>query len=58
MEDGERAIRVIKSFRDLNVYKLALEQAKRIFMITGDFPKEETYALPIRSVVHLALSTR
>jgi four helix bundle protein len=27
------------------VYKLALEQAKRIFVITKDFPKEETYAL-------------
>ncbi|NWG14937.1 MAG: four helix bundle protein [Acidobacteria bacterium] len=45
MEDGERAIRVIKSFRDLNVYKLALEQAKRIFAISKDFPKEETYSL-------------
>lgn len=45
MEDGERAIRVIKSFRDLNVYKLALEQAKRIFVISKDFPKEETYSL-------------
>lgn len=45
MEDGERAIRVIKSFRDLNVYKLALEQAQRIFVISKDFPKEETYSL-------------
>lgn len=45
MEDGERAIRVVKSFRDLNVYKLALEQAKRIFLISKDFPKEETYSL-------------
>lgn len=45
MEDGERGIRVIKSFRDLNVYKPALEQAKRIYVITRDFPKEETYAL-------------
>lgn len=40
MEDGERAIRVIKSFRDLNVYKLALEQAMRIFVISKDFLKE------------------
>ncbi|NJN97769.1 MAG: four helix bundle protein [Anaerolineales bacterium] len=45
MEAGEGAIRVIKSFRDLNVYKLALEQAKRIYVITKDFPKEETYSL-------------
>ncbi len=45
MENSEREIRVIKSFRDLNVYKLALEQAKRIFIVTKNFPKEETYSL-------------
>ena len=43
--DSESTIRVVKSFRDLNVYKLALEQAKRIFVISRDFPKEETYSL-------------
>lgn len=45
MENGEGAIRVIKSFRDLRVYQLTLEQAKRIFVISRDFPKEETYSL-------------
>ena len=36
---------VIKSFRDLEVYQLALNEAKRIFMITQSFPKEERYSL-------------
>lgn len=45
MEGDESGVRVIKSFRDLNVYKLALEQAKRIFVLTKNFPKEETYSL-------------
>lgn len=45
MENAGKEIRVIKSFRDLNVYKLALEQAKKIFVISKNFPKEETYSL-------------
>ena len=36
---------VIMSFRDLDVYKLAREQAKTIFTITKSFPKEERYSL-------------
>ncbi len=36
---------VIMSFRDLDVYKLAREQAKSIFTITKSFPKEEKYSL-------------
>ena len=36
---------VILSFRDLAVYKLAREQAKRIFTISKSFPKEEKYSL-------------
>jgi four helix bundle protein len=35
----------IKSFRDLEVYKMALVQARKIFTITKEFPKEEKYAL-------------
>ena len=35
----------IKSFRDLDVYKLALVQARRIFIITKDFPSEEKFSL-------------
>jgi four helix bundle protein len=33
------------SFRDLDVYKLAGEQAKKIFIVSKLFPKEEKYSL-------------
>jgi four helix bundle protein len=36
---------IIKSFRDLDVYVLARDQAKRIFTISKSFPKEEKYSL-------------
>jgi four helix bundle protein len=36
---------VIRSFRDLNVYQLAKEQTKKIFMVTKAFPAEEKYSL-------------
>lgn len=32
-------------FKDLQVYNLALELAKDIFLITNLFPKEEKYSL-------------
>ncbi len=35
----------IKSFRDLEVYKLAFEAAMDIFFITKSFPVEEKYSL-------------
>lgn len=35
----------IESFRDLNVYKLALELQQEIFELTKQFPKEERYSL-------------
>jgi four helix bundle protein len=35
----------VKSFRNLEVYKLAREISKEIFIITKTFPKEETYSL-------------
>jgi four helix bundle protein len=35
----------IRSFRDLEVYKLALIEAKRIFVVTRQFPREERYSL-------------
>ncbi len=35
----------IESFRDLNVYKLAVELQQEIFELTKKFPKEETYSL-------------
>ena len=36
---------VIQSFRDLHVYKVAREQAKKIFVLTQRFPREERYSL-------------
>ena len=36
---------IAKSFRDLNVYKLAREQAKAVFELSKSFPKEERYSL-------------
>ena len=36
---------IILSFRNLEVYKLAREQAKLIFITTKKFPKEEKYSL-------------
>ncbi|HEX4644405.1 MAG TPA: four helix bundle protein, partial [Verrucomicrobiae bacterium] len=35
----------LNSFRDLNVYQLAREQARKIFEITRTFPSEEKYSL-------------
>jgi four helix bundle protein len=35
----------VKSFRDLEVYKLSRESSKQIFEITKKFPKEEMYSL-------------
>jgi four helix bundle protein len=35
----------IASFRDLDVYQLALREAKRVFQITKAFPREEKYSL-------------
>lgn len=34
-----------KSFRDLEVYKLARQLAREIFEVTKSFPKEEMYSL-------------
>jgi four helix bundle protein len=34
-----------KSFRDLDVYRLSLKEAKRVFDVTKEFPKSETYSL-------------
>jgi four helix bundle protein len=42
MEDRMAAIR---SFRDLDVYVLAREQAKKVFLTSKAFPTEEKYSL-------------
>jgi four helix bundle protein len=34
-----------ESFRELKVYQAAREAAKRIFVVSGHFPREERYAL-------------
>ena len=36
---------VIRGFRDLDVYVLAREQAKNIFVLSKSFPKDERYSL-------------
>lgn len=36
---------LIQSFRDLEVYQLGREQAKRIFVVSKSFPPEEKYSL-------------
>jgi hypothetical protein len=36
---------IIRSFRDLDVYALGREQAKRIFVVSKVFPKEEKFSL-------------
>jgi len=41
MKDSRHA----KGFRDLLVYKKALELAKRIFDVSGKFPRDEMYSL-------------
>jgi four helix bundle protein len=35
----------VKSFRDLQVYKLSREVTKEIFIISKNFPREELYSL-------------
>jgi four helix bundle protein len=35
----------VKSYRDLEVYKLAREVSREIFIISQEFPKEERYSL-------------
>jgi four helix bundle protein len=35
----------VKSFRDVEVYKLSRQLAREIFEISKTFPKEETYSL-------------
>ena len=36
---------IIRSFRDLDVYCIAKDEARRIFLFTRNFPKEEKYSL-------------
>jgi four helix bundle protein len=36
---------IIKSFRDLEVYVMAREQGKKIFIVSKSFPKEERFSL-------------
>ena len=38
-------VKVVKDFKELNVYQRAFESAYLIFELTKKFPKEETYSL-------------
>ncbi len=44
MDDGKSDKR-LNGARDLDVYRLAFETAMEIYVISKNFPKEETYAL-------------
>ena len=35
----------ISSFRDLRVWQLGMELAEKVYLLTSDFPKSETYGL-------------
>jgi four helix bundle protein len=41
----EDRMAMIKSFRDLEVYVMAREEAKKIFVVSKSFPKEERFSL-------------
>ena len=43
---------IIKSAKDLDVYKKAYALAMKIFEISKNFPKEEKYSLTSQSDVH------
>ena len=38
-------MKLIRTHKDLDVYKMAMDAAMEIFEITKDFPKEERYSL-------------
>lgn len=42
---GGPRVAIARTFRELDVYKLAREQAKQVFQLTTKFPREETYSL-------------
>ena len=44
MQSAENTI-IIKTYRDLKVYKLSYKLAMEIFEISKNFPKEENYSL-------------
>lgn len=39
------AVALAMSFRELDAYRLSLSQAKWVFTVTKEFPKEEMYSL-------------
>jgi four helix bundle protein len=45
MENGGWNMALIKGFRELNTYKLAREEAMKIFTLSKSFPQEERYSL-------------
>lgn len=45
MEHQPDPRRIIRSFRDLEVYQMARQAAFRVFVVTKDFPKDEKWSL-------------
>lgn len=48
----------IESFRDLDVYQLGLRQAKRVFVITREFPREERSSRAVNALLAEAWARR
>jgi len=46
----------IKGFRDLELYKLGLEEARKILLITKSFSSQERYALTTKFAGRRGLS--
>lgn len=36
---------IVKSYQDLEIYRRSLEVAKEVYLLTKDFPKDETYGM-------------
>jgi len=45
MPDTKREVNVVRSVRDLDIYRIAFQAAMEIFVITKSFPIEERYSL-------------
>jgi four helix bundle protein len=40
-----REVKMIKDYKDLDVWKKSIDLVKQVYLVTKDFPKEEIYGL-------------